>query len=92
MNTALIDLPVGQQQQPGGNVFICLDLALPFCHSTPLGLALTPAWHTPRLTPSSPALSDAGSDPGTNTPLKNAPDTLQGYLAINPLKLRGIRV
>ena len=49
-------------------------------------LVLLLSWH-----PSSPALSDPGSDPGKNMPLKNAPDNLQGYLAANPLYLRGLK-
>lgn len=37
------------------------------------------------------SFSDPGSDPGTNTLLKNAPDNRQGYLAANPLYLRGLK-
>lgn len=44
-HSTLIYLPLGQQQQPGRSIFICLDLALPFFPSTSFRLALTPAWH-----------------------------------------------
>ena len=83
-------LPLGQQQWPCISVFVCLDLALPLFYSpASLRLGLSPAWsYSSDNFPA--ALSDPGSEPGTNTPLENAPDNLQGYLAANPFFNSGV--
>ena len=69
---------------------LCLDLALPLFYSpASLRLGLSPAWsYSSDNFPA--ALSDPGSEPGTNTPLENAPDNLQGYLTANPFFNSGV--